>query len=133
VLRVLYLEDKEDVLEALALLLEEEGIEIVGTSSIQEALRWVSEQSFDAVLLDIMMPPAENMDAESLDYGRFTGREVARWIKELRPSLPIVAFTVLTDRDLRAEITSVGVEYIVTKPCEPDDVARALFRVTGSR
>lgn len=131
--RVLYLEDEEAVLEALPLLLEEEGIEVVGTSSIEEALQWASEQSFDAMLLDVMMPPTEDMDDESLDYGRLTGKEVAKRIKEIQPELPIVAFTVLTDRELRNEIKEAGVTLIVTKPCEPDVVASALQQVTENK
>lgn len=131
--RVLYLEDEEAVLEALPLLLEAEGIEVVGTSSIEEALQWASEQSFDAMLLDVMMPPTEDMDDESLDYGRLTGKEVAKQIKEIQPELPIVAFTVLTDRELRNEIKEAGVTLIVTKPCEPDVVAGALQQVTKNK
>ena len=130
--RVLYLEDEMDALEVLPLLLRKEEIEIVGTSSIEEALQWVSEQPFDAVLLDIMMPPTQDMDDESLDYGRLTGKEVARRIREMKPELPIVAFTVLTDRDLLREIRSVGVTRIVNKPCQPYSVARALLEVTGN-
>lgn len=132
-LRVLYLEDEVDVLEVLPLLLRENDIEIVGTSSIEEALQWVSEQPFDAVLLDIMMPPTQDMDDESLDYGRLTGKEVARRIKEIQPELPIVAFTVLTDRNLRKEIVGAGVACIVNKPCQPDAVASALYQVVGNR
>jgi CheY-like chemotaxis protein len=131
--KVLYLEDEEAVLETLPLLLEGEGIEIVGTSSIEEALQWASEQYFDAMLLDVMMPPAEGMDDESLDYGRLTGKEVAKRIKEIQPELPIVAFTILTDRELRKEIIDAGVTFIVTKPCESDAVASALYQVTGGR
>jgi CheY-like chemotaxis protein len=133
VFRVLYLEDEEGPLEVLPLLLREEGIEIIGTSSIEDALQWVSEQSFDAVLLDIMMPPAENMDDESLDYGRLTGIEVARRVKAKRPELPIVAFTVLTDREIRAQIRDAGAIEIISKPCEPDAIADTLLRVIRNR
>jgi CheY-like chemotaxis protein len=124
--RVLYLEDEEDALEILPFLLERDGIEIAGTSSIEEALEWVAGQSFDAVLLDIMMPPAEDMDDEDLDYGRLTGIEVARRIKAIKPDLPIIALTVLTDPEIRAQIAGAGVDKIVNKPCEPDVIRTAL-------
>jgi CheY-like chemotaxis protein len=133
VVRVLYLEDEEDTLEVLPLYLREEGIEIIGTLSIEDALQWVSEQSFDAVLLDIMMPPTENMDDESLDYGRLTGIEVARRVKAIKPGLPIVAFTVLTDREIRKQIRDAGVIAIISKPCEPDVIADTLLRVIRNR
>ena len=97
--RVLYLEDEKSLVEDLPTLLREKELEVVGTTSVSKALTWISEQHFDAVLLDIQMPP-ENIDPESVDFGRETGVDVARRIKNIKPEIPIVAFTVVRDTQI---------------------------------
>jgi len=129
--RVLFLEDEEDLVLYLPRLFKED-LEIVGTTSIDEALRQFAEEDFDAVLLDIVMPPADDMDAEQLDYGRMTGVEVARRMGAMKPDVPIVAFTVLTDPQILREAWEAGVVRIINKPAEADQVADALWQVIRS-
>lgn len=74
--KVLFLEDERYLVQDLPRLLKSKGLNMIGTTSITEALELFAKEKFDAVLLDIMMPPAEDMDAEALDYGRETGVEV---------------------------------------------------------
>jgi two-component system response regulator HydG len=124
--RILYLEDEDNLVQFLPLVLKEKGLELVSTSSIKEALRKLAEEEFDAVLLDIMMPPTEDMAAENLDYGRKTGIEVARRMKRIKPKTPIVAFTVTTDSELLKEIKKAGAAAILHKPAEVDQIVQAL-------
>jgi CheY-like chemotaxis protein len=130
--RVLFLEDEEDLVLYLPRVLKED-LEIVGTTSIDEALRRFAEEDFDAVLLDIVMPPADDMDAEQLNYGRVTGVEIARRMKDIKPNVPIVAFTVVTDPEIRAEMWKAGIDQIISKPSEPDQIAYGLWRVIRAK
>ncbi len=130
--RVLFLEDEEILVEDLPILLREKDLEVIGTTSIAQALEWFAEEDFDVVLLDIMMTPAEDMDPEKLDYGRETGVEVAQRMKSIKPDVPIVAFTVLTDPQILTEILKAGVVRIINKPSEPDQVADGLWEVIQS-
>ena len=130
-LRVLLLEDEEILAKGLPTLLKDEGIDITGTESINEALELYSKGNFDVVLLDIMMPPADNMDAEKLDYGRITGVEVARRMKIVDPNIPIVAFTVLSDPEIREEMREAGIRAIINKPAEINEIINKLREVTG--
>lgn len=124
------MEDEKELVDYLPSSLKGKGLEVIGTTSIDQALEWLTQESFDAVLLDIMMPPAENMNAEQLDYGRETGVEVARRMKVIKPEVPIVAFTVLTDPEIRAKVLAAGVTRILNKPIEPEQIAEVLLQVS---
>lgn len=127
--KVLFLEDEEILVDDLPVLLGEEGWEVKSTLSISEALEWLDVEDFDVVLLDIMMPPAENMDAEQLNHGRETGIEVARQMKKRKSDMPIIAFTVLRDHERLAKIREAGVIEIINKPAELDQIVEVLRRV----
>jgi CheY-like chemotaxis protein len=131
--RVLFLEDEEDLVEYLPRLLKEKALEVTGTVFIDEALERFAKEDFDVVLLDIMMAPAADMDAEELDYGRETGVEVARRMKAIKPDVPIVALTVLTDSKIRAEMREAGIVEILNKPSEPEQIADFLWQVIRVR
>lgn len=126
--RVLYLEDEADLVEVVQILLGQRGLEVIGTTSIPEALTWLAQQPFDIILLDVMMSPSEDMDREVVEYGRETGVEVARQMKAVRPEIPIVALTVTTDNDIRDRLRAAGVVHIADKPIEPEPLADTLLR-----
>ncbi|MGC1377183.1 MAG: response regulator [Anaerolineales bacterium] len=128
--KILYLEDEQDLVDLLPMLLKGKGLEVFATTSIEEALERFTEEKFDAVLLDIMMQPADDMDAEKLDYGRKTGIEVARRMMALKPEIPIVAFTVMTDEKIMDEIRRAKVMHIIHKPSELDQIVVTLAQVT---
>ena len=78
---VLYLEDEPDQVEALSILLNARGFNVIGKTDISEALHVVANQELNVVLMDMMMPPSDDIDPELVEYGRETGIEVARRIK----------------------------------------------------
>jgi CheY-like chemotaxis protein len=127
--RVLFLDDEGDLVDYLPYLLKEQSFEVISTTSISEALAKLAEESFDVVLLDIMMPPAKGMEGEHLDYGRETGIEVARKMKAIKPDVPIIAFTVLTDPEILARTREAGVVKTLNKPAEPDQIVYVLRQV----
>jgi CheY-like chemotaxis protein len=128
--RVLMLEDEPTLVNHLPRLLKEAGLNVIATTSIAEALGMLlSADDFDAIMLDIMMPPPEDIDPEKVDYGRLTGIEVARQMKDICPDVPIVVFTVLTDPEIRVKIREAGAAMIIDKPTELDEIAAALWRV----
>jgi CheY-like chemotaxis protein len=131
--KILFLENEEDLIENLPPVRKLKGLEIIPFDSIPEALDQLAQEHFDAVLLDVMMPPSEDMDAEKLDYGRMTGVEVARRIKSINQEIPIIAFTVLTDSEILDNIRKAGVVKIIHKPSEPDQIAETIWQVLKSR
>ncbi len=126
--RILFLEDEELLVEDLPLALAPDGFEVVATNSVTEALEYLKEEPFDVVLLDIMMPVPESLEIDPMQfaYGRETGVAVAKLMKAIKPTTPIVAFTVLTDPEIRSRMREAGIKRVITKPSEISTMVSAL-------
>jgi len=125
--RILFIEDERFFLEQIQMALT--SYEITPAYSAPEGIELAQSKNFDAVLLDIMMPPSEDMDPESVDYGRSTGVEVCRKIKELKPDLPVVALTVVRDPGILERIAEAGANGILNKPASSSEVSASLDEV----
>ena len=129
-LRVLFLEDEPQLVETLPIVLQEINAElrVVGTSDIAEALARIEREDFDAVLLDISMPPSKDMFLEEIEYGRLTGIVVAQRIRKLKPDIPIVALTVVSDVQARQKMRDAGITDVINKPAEIEEIIHILLR-----
>jgi CheY-like chemotaxis protein len=65
--------------------------------------------------MDLNMPGLDGWMAMSL-------------IKARRPALPIIILTAMTEGDLEARAKTAGAAGFLTKPCNPDALARAVAR-----
>jgi DNA-binding response OmpR family regulator len=107
--RVLIVDDDADLLESLAVILED-SFETVSARNGVEALQALKQQTFDAVVLDLTMPI---MDGETL-------------IEQMR-TLSIVVPVVLASgiSDLRQLAERLGVDHI----SKPYDLSALLARL----
>jgi CheY-like chemotaxis protein len=94
-----------------------------------EGSRWFAEESFDAVLLDICMPPAPDMEPDAVQHGRETGIEVARRFHAQKPTVPIVALTVVYDEEIKTRMRDAGIREIINKPTDPGPIGDTMLRV----
>jgi len=124
--RVLFIEDEEELVRDLPPILESKGFEVTVTTDVAEALKIFAELDFDVVLIDIAMPPASDMNAKALGYGRETGIEVARRLRDMRPDIPIVALTVIRDEQIVSRMRKAGIRYILHKPQELQCIVETL-------
>ncbi len=127
--RVLLLDDDHDFMDSLSRVLVTYGHEAVGAQSIEDAYRLAKNQNFDVLLLDIMMPPSDQMDPREVSHGRETGREVAEHIREIDHSLPIVVLSVVTDPVLIETFEVLGRVSFMKKPQEMVDISSELDRM----
>ena len=125
--QVLFIEDEKFFLEELQIALTE--YDITPAYSASSGMELVRNENFDAVLLDIMMPPPEDMDPEHVDYGRSTGVELCRQIKKLKPQLPVIVLSVVRDPDILERIEAVGADRIINKPVSSREVSAVLDEV----
>ena len=130
--RILLLEDEPFLVQTLPAVLKDKHseLQVVGQVSITQALAQLEAEDFDAVLLDISMPPTDDMDWDEIEHGRLTGIEVARRIKLIKPKIPIVVLTVVSDPLIQRKIWETGVVAIINKPAEAEQIAEALLRAT---
>lgn len=107
--RLLLVDDDIRNLYSLSAVLEECGFEIATASTGIEAIEVLnSEQHFDLVLMDIMMPEMDGLQAtEQL-------RKDPR-----HKNLPIIALTAKAMRDDRARCIAAGANDYMSKPVDP--------------
>lgn len=106
--RILVVDDEEDILELIRFHLAREGYQLTLAATGEEALKKVKRETFDLVVLDLMLP--------GLD-----GLEVAKALKAdaRTKSVPIV---MLTAKGEDADVVSgleIGADDYITKPFSP--------------
>jgi len=115
--RILIVDDIADNRAVLARRFQRRGYETVEADGGRQALELLAAQSFDLVLLDVMMP---EMD----------GLEVLRRIRSQRSAieLPVIMVTAKSESENIVEALGLGANDYVTKPV---DFAVALARTTN--
>jgi two-component system KDP operon response regulator KdpE len=100
---ILIVDDESSIRRALSTTLCRFGFEVVTVASGREALALVSENHFDAVLIDMNMPGLNGIDT-------------CKKIRGLLPRLPILMLTVRDGEDDKVEALDAGADDYVTKP-----------------
>ncbi len=120
--RVLLVDDDRELLDLLRDYLEREGFDVTcafnGRQGVDTALRG----SFDIVVLDVMMPEVNGIQALSLIRAQST--------------LPILMLTAKGDDTDRIMGLELGADDYVTKPCTPRELTarlRAILSRVGKR
>jgi two-component system response regulator MtrA len=102
-------EDDPDFLEALRVVLEANGFEMVGATSGEEGLRRYKESTPDFILIDLMM---EEVDA---------GTNLAKELRALRNEAPVYMLSsVGDDMNLTIDSDEIGFDGVLQKPMDPD-------------
>ncbi len=115
--RLLIVDDIADNRAVLSRRFAKRGFEIVEADCGAEALRLVQEQTFDVVLLDVMMPDMDGMDV------------LRRLRKKFSASLlPVIMVTAKAQPEDIVEALKVGANDYVTKPV---DLSIVLARVNN--
>ncbi|HMC07966.1 MAG TPA: family 2B encapsulin nanocompartment shell protein [Actinomycetota bacterium] len=108
-LRILVVDDDEQVRQALLRTLGSVGYEVTGVGSAAEARRALEEEDYAAVLLDVRMP------GES-------GMELLRFIRSHYVDLAAIMVTGVDDPELAQSALSIGAFGYVVKPFRPSEI-----------
>lgn len=103
--RVLVVEDEESLLKLLTVILTVNGYEVFGASTGNEALGKLSDETFDLIILDIMLPD-------------INGYDICRQIKgnSLHANIPVVMLTAKKSAEDRELGSTCGADLYLTKP-----------------
>ena len=104
--RILVVEDEPSIAFALGADLRTEGYGVTVTSTGDEALRLARDESFDLILLDVMLP---GMD----------GFEVCRSLRRREDRTPIIMLTAKAGEAEKVMGLELGTDDYVTKPFSP--------------
>ena len=117
--RILLADDEQSIQTLLSYPLQKDGYEVVRASDGREALARFAEQTFDLVVLDVMMP-------------RMDGLEVCRRLRGARPGMPILMLTARGSEDDKVRGLGEGADDYVTKPFSARELL-ARVRALGRR
>ncbi len=120
-MRILIVDDEQDICEILQYNLETEGYEVVTANSAEEALE-LPLHEFSLILLDVMM-------------GEMSGFQMARRLKDspATAQIPIIFITALDGEDHLVKGLNIGADDYIAKPLSMKEVkarVRAVLRRT---
>ncbi len=116
--KILLMEDDYDIAALLRLNLQDEGYQIVHEADGARARLLLDKQTWDAVILDLMLP-------------NVNGLEICRYIRQMTRYLPVIIISARTSETHRVLGLEMGADDYLPKPFSiPELIARikALFR-----
>jgi len=120
--RVLYVEDEDDIRAVAQIALDGEGFELLPCASGQEALDKVADFSPDVILLDVMMP----------------GMDGPTTLSQLRnipktANTPAIFMTAKVQPSEVAQLKSLGALDVIAKPFDPMGLADQLHAILEAK
>jgi len=103
--KVLLVDDEQDFLDALAERMRFKGMDVSATTSPIDALKKAETETYDAIILDLMMP---EMD----------GLETLRMLKEKNPDLQVILLTGQATVEKGVEAMKLGAMDLMEKPAD---------------
>lgn len=120
-MRILLVEDEENIREVVKLNLEMEGYEVVTAANGKNALRRFHEQHFDLLILDVMLPEID-------------GFQVCEQVRLTNTDVPIIFLTAKDTAMDRISGLKRGADDYLTKPFNLEELllrARNLIKRTS--
>ncbi|HOQ30915.1 MAG TPA: response regulator [Candidatus Hydrogenedens sp.] len=116
--RILFVDDEESVCKLGKRVLTQWGynVEVCQNALAALAVFTQNPDRFDLVVTDQAMP-------------KMSGEVLARWVKELRPDIPVILFTGFSGEFSSEELSRLGIDEIVMKPIVARDLARRIRKV----
>lgn len=102
-MRILLVEDEENIKDIVQLNLEMEGYEVVSTGNGIEAIKYTNEQHFDLLILDVMLPEVD-------------GFNICEQVRLKNSEVPIIMLTAKDSPKDRIHGLKRGADDYLTKP-----------------
>jgi len=122
-MKILGIDDNEDLLEVCETFLNSDGHEYTGIDNGKEGLELIKDKKFDAVLLDLSMP-------------EFSGTDVIdALVKEgIMNKQKVVIFTAASPSKKEIEVfLEKGAHSILKKPVDPDELSEFVSKLESER
>ena len=115
-LKVLVVDDEEDIVEVIQDRLEAYGFTVITAGTGVEALSRLSTEKFDGIFLDVKMP--EMGGIETLEHIRKKDRKI-----------PVIIITSSSTREAAIEAMAKGASEYVLKPFEWEELKAKIEKV----
>jgi DNA-binding NtrC family response regulator len=103
--KVLIVDDEKDFLDIMAERMGARGLEVSTVTSAEDALKMILKESYDAVIMDLMMPEMDGFKALKL-------------FKESRPDVPVILLTANVPEEKCLEAIKLGAMDVIEKPAD---------------
>ncbi len=126
-LRVLVVEDNELNMEIARFILEEIGLKVEGASDGMEAVEMYEKSEpgyYDVILMDIMMPRLNGLDAT---------RKIRMCKRKDAGEIPIIAMSANTFAEDRIKSRLAGMDAHLAKPLDKKEIAEVLKKCLSKR
>jgi putative nucleotidyltransferase with HDIG domain len=118
--RILIVDDEEAIREIVSSLLQAQGYRTATVSNGKRATEFLTEQSVDLVLSDMVMP---EMD----------GLKLLAWLRHHDPDVPVIMVTAIHDVSTALEAIRGGAYDYILKPFEKDQLFLSVRRAMEHR
>ena len=111
--KVLLVDDEKDFLEVMAERMTARGIEVSTASSAAEAIRLAEKESFDAIIVDLMMPDMDGIEALKL-------------LKKKKPETQVILLTGHATLEKGIEAMKLGAVDFLEKPADMNQLTKKI-------
>jgi DNA-binding NtrC family response regulator len=111
--KVLLVDDEKDFLEVMAERMAARGIEVSTASSAAEAISLAEKESFDAIIVDLMMPEMDGIEALKL-------------LKKKKPESQVILLTGHATLEKGIEAMKLGAVDFLEKPADMSDLTKKI-------
>ncbi len=122
-MKILGIDDNEDLLEVCETFLNSDGHEYTGISDGKNGLKAIRDEKFDVVLLDLSMPDFSGMDV------------IDALVEEgIMNKQKVVVFTAASPTKKEIEVfLEKGAHSILKKPVDPDELSKFVSKLESER
>src|SRR5690606_27480628 len=106
--QILIIEDDQEISRLLQVILSKSSLSPVAAYSGTEGLLQLQNNSFDLILLDLMLP-------------RKSGEELIKEIRE-KSSIPIIVISAKVAVEDKVQVLKIGADDYITKPFHQEEV-----------
>jgi DNA-binding NtrC family response regulator len=103
--KVLIVDDEKDFLDIMAERMQARGMDVSTATSAADALEMVRTESYDAVIMDMIMPEMDGLKALKL-------------FKESRPEVSIILLSANVPEEKCIEAIKLGAMDVIEKPAD---------------
>jgi len=118
--KVLIVDDEEDFLNIISDRLTARDMNVSTASSAKDALRQIDEESYDAVVLDLMMPEIDGLEALKI-------------MKEKNPDLQVILLTGHATVEKGIEAMKLGAMDLLEKPADLSAIVERIKRAKAEK
>ena len=118
--KVLLVDDEVDFLDTLSERMRTRGMEVATSSSGAEALKKVEQEAYDVIILDLMMPGVDGLEALKI-------------LKAKRPELQVILLTGHATVEKGIEAMKLGAMDFLEKPADLSQLTEKIKKAQAKK